>query len=125
MSWRKASRAVLAIATAALAAHSNAATIVCTGTVDQLVYYNPGMIMVRLSSMNTAVFVCSTEATFTAPNAGYSTSPQACKVMYAGLLTAKTANTPIAAMYFDAASVPSSCGSWPEWANAQVRLYVH
>jgi hypothetical protein len=115
----------ISLAAAAHAIQCQAATVVCSGTVEQIAYYNPGLIMVRLSSMNNPVFICSTDAPFTEPNAGYATTVQACKVLYAGLLTAKTTNSPIQAMYFDAATVPSTCATWPAWAYAQVRYYVH
>lgn len=110
---------------AALAWDCNAATLVCNGTVDMVGYHNPGILVVKLSSMNTVVSVCSTDSAWTvSPGVGYSTTIQACKTLYTALLTAKATNAPVQAMYFDGDSLPVSCAAWPAWSSAQVRYYV-
>src|SRR5688572_10815423 len=74
------------------------ATVVCAGTVSQLMYEN-GYVMLKLSSMNTPALICSLDANFEVA-AGYVTSPAACKTMYAALLTAKLSSTPLSNVYF-------------------------
>ncbi len=45
--------------------------------------------MLRLSSMNTSVFICSPDVEWTPAGAGYTTSVAACKALYATFLAAR------------------------------------
>lgn len=106
---------------------AQAATIACAGTVEAVSYHasnTSGVVMVKLSSMNTPVAFCDPEAPWSAPGSGYSVSPAACRALYATFLTAKTSGQSFAVVYFDGDHVPSACSSWPSWPSANVRYYV-
>jgi len=118
-------RQTLALAlTAATAVNALAGNVVCSGTVDVLAYHQPGRLMIKLSSMNTAVFICSTDADWTvAGSLAGTTTPSACKALYATFLSAKLTRAPINNMYFDGDDVPASCNSFSPWMGANVRYY--
>lgn len=105
--------------------NSYAATVVCGGTVDMLSYHANNQLMVKLSSMNNPVFFCDTEAVWTVPGAGYSTSPGACKALYSTFLSARVTGTPISNMYFDGDEVPTACNAWGSWKRANIRHYIY
>jgi len=103
------------------ASQAFAATVVCAGTVSQLMYEN-SYVMLRLSSMNTPALICHVDANFeVAP--GYVTSPAACKTMYASFLSARLSGATLSNVYFDGPSVPASCATWAPWTYAHVRHY--
>lgn len=91
--------------------HSAAAgTVVCEGTVEDLKFHQPGLVGLRLSSMNASMWVCSMNENFTPPGASTIT-PSACKAMYASLLAAKLSNSTLTGVYFDGDQVPTSCNT--------------
>ncbi|SNB46510.1 hypothetical protein SAMN06269301_1977 [Geobacter sp. DSM 9736] len=103
---------------------SYAEAVVCGGTVQTLAYHQPGKLLLRLSSMNTPVYICSTDADWVVPGSlAGSTSPAACKAIYATLLAAKTSGAPIPDMYFDGDQLPANCISFAPWSEANVRYF--
>lgn len=101
-----------------------AATVVCGGTIAELAYHQPGQLMIKLSSMNTRVFFCSTDSVWSVSGSiSGTTSPEACKALYASFLTIKASGTTIASMYFDGDQVPTTCNSFPEWSGASIRFF--
>jgi len=102
---------------------ASAGSISCSGTVDYLSFHAPDTFMIRLSSMNTAVFFCKPETTFTVPGTTYTTGPQTCKALIALFTTAKVTGTEIAGMYFDGDDVPATCSGWGPWKSANIRHF--
>jgi hypothetical protein len=111
--------AVFLIAFGIVPAH--AATIVCAGTVAVLAYHSDGYVMLRLSSMNTEVIVCSLNQTWNF--GGFLTSPAACKTMHASFLAARLSGTPVNSVYFDAPVVPASCTGFTYMEYVSVRYF--
>jgi hypothetical protein len=99
-----------------------AGTVTCSGTVAYLGYHANGTVLMRLSSMNTWVMVCSLDASWdVAP--GFVTTPASCKTIYATLLIARLSGNPVNDVYFDGPSVPAACNSWQTWTSANIRAY--
>lgn len=113
----------LFLSIACLLAHgAGAASIVCTGTVVQLAYHQPGNLFLRLSSMNTAVGICSTDAEWVVPGSlAGNTTVSACKTLYATLMTAKVTGATFANVYFDGDQVPGSCTTFAPWTQVNLR----
>jgi len=103
---------------------------VCPGTVAELSYtleggsYDP-IVLLRLSSMNAPVKVCSLSQNWTI--GVFVTTPTACQLLYGTMLAARLSGTPLNDAYFDfLGSSPSTCTGWPASplnANASVRNY--
>jgi hypothetical protein len=109
---------------ATLVSNAHGATVICSGTVDVLAYHQPGRLMVRLSSMNAPVFICNTDVDYAMPGSlAGTTTPSACKAIYASLISAKLTRTPISAMYFDGNDVPTACDSFGNWKSVNVRYF--
>tara|TARA_R110001599_G_scaffold249359_1_gene449223 strand:- start:11562 stop:11957 length:396 start_codon:yes stop_codon:yes gene_type:complete len=104
--------------------YSNGGTVVCSGKVDSLSYHSPNKFMVKLESMNRAVFFCDADTNWNVSGTGYVTGPESCKTMYSTFLAAKMAGKQIKSMYFDGADVPVNCSSWESWKSASIRHYV-
>jgi hypothetical protein len=102
---------------------ADAATLVCSGKVDILSYHADDQLMLKLDSMNVAVFFCSPERKWTVPGTGYATGPETCKMLYSTFMAAKMADQPIFSMYFDGDQVPASCNDWASWKSANIRHY--
>jgi hypothetical protein len=107
---------------ATLASNVYAGSISCAGTVDEVAYHAAGRLMIRLSSMNLPVFICSTDIEWVVPG-GYSTSTAACKANYAAFLTAKVTRAPFNGVLFDGDQVPGACNAFTYWNNVSVRFY--
>ncbi len=103
--------------------NTSTAELVCSGTVEEVSYHANDQMMVRLSGMNLAVFVCNTETTWTVTGTGYTTGPKTCAAMYSTFLAAKLSGKPINSVYFDGADVPTTCNGWGSWKNANIRHY--
>lgn len=103
--------------------HSYAASLTCIGTVEQLAYHGQGRFMMKLSSMNTPVFFCSSDQEWTVNGTGYKTSVSACKMMYSTFLAAKATKEPMDYVHFDGDDVPSDCNSFKSWANVSIRYF--
>lgn len=117
---------VLVAAMVSLASTAHTATVVCNGTVDLLAFHQPGRLMLKLSSMNVPVFICSTDIDWVvAGSMAGDTSPKACKALYATFLTAKITGAAINDMYFDGDQVPASCNSFASWTQVNVRYYSY
>jgi hypothetical protein len=108
------------------ASNTYAANVVCGGTVAQLAYHQPGKLMLRLSSMNVPVFICSADSEWIVPGSvAGNTSASSCKTLYAALLSAKLAGSTVNSMYLDGDQVPTSCSSFTSWTNVNVRYFEH
>lgn len=105
-------------------ANAYAGTITCSGTVDFLSYHANIGLMLKLSSMNTQVFICNPDAEWNVPGTTYITSPGACKALYSTFLSARVTGQPINSMYFDGDAVPATCNSWGNWQRANIRFYT-
>lgn len=103
-------------------AHAQVATVICAGTVAELGIHSPGKVYVRLNSMNVGVMICSMDSEWGIAGTQYgNTSVSTCKALYATLLAAKVAQTPIQAMYIDG-NVPSTCSGFLPWSPVSVRF---
>jgi hypothetical protein len=118
--FRRTTQVIFLVATMASA---HAGTLTCVGTVDKLAFHSPGRLVLNLSSMNTPVFVCSTDAEWIVAGSGYTTSPAACKALYATFLAARTTGGTLDYIHFDGDQVPASCTSFPAWTNVNVRYF--
>ena len=107
------------------AASASAGQVVCAGTVEVLSYHADGVFMIKLSSMNKPVFFCAPDREWVVAGTPYKTGPEACKMMYATFLAAKSTGKPIDNMYFDGDQVPSSCSGWADWREANIRHYLY
>jgi hypothetical protein len=123
----KASLSVLAALLAlTVTAPVQAATVVCSGTIDWLQFdatSTGGLFSIKLSSMNVAVYFCDPDNSFTGAGSGYSISAATCRSLYATFLAAKVSGTPVTNMYFDGSSVPATCDGWAAWQSANIRHY--
>jgi len=117
-------RIVLPVLLAAVASPAHAGNIVCSGTVEQIAYHQPGLLMIRLSSMNVSTFFCSTDSNW-APAGSLAgvTTPGACKTLYATFLAAKLAGGTLNNVYFDGDQVPTSCNTFPNWTKVNLRYF--
>lgn len=117
-------KGVLSLAVLISSATSYANTVVCEGEIDELAYHGTDRFMLKLSSMNRAVFFCSPDSTWVVSGSGYRTGPNSCQTMYSTFLAAKLAGKRLESVYFDGDQVPSSCNSWGEWSMANIRYFV-
>lgn len=117
------SRAILILISALIATTpAKAATVVCSGTVDFLAFHANDVLLIQLSSMNTAVQYCSLNQDWTvAP--GYTTTPATCKALLATFTTAKAMGSVLSSVYFDGPNVPSVCNGWASWTSANIRYF--
>ena len=104
---------------------SYAATISCTGVVEKIGLHASDRLMLKLSSMNTAVFICKTNDEWSVSGTGYKTSAETCKTMMSMLMHAKTTKAEIGSVWFDGDDVPSSCSNWKNWKSANVRYFLY
>jgi len=127
-------RQVRTLSVALLAASATtpafAGTVVCAGTVTELTYTMEGgsfdpIVLLRLSSMNTPVKVCSLSQNWTI--GVFTTTPTACKALYGAMLAARLSGNAVNDVYFDfSGSSPSTCTGWsytPTQQQASVRNY--
>jgi len=104
----------------------HAGSLVCSGNVDMLAYHQGAGLLVKLSSMNEHVFICSTDNEWIVPGSlAGNTSPAACKTLYSTFLLARTTGTPIKNMVFDGNAVPAACNSFAPWTSVNVRYYYY
>jgi hypothetical protein len=113
-----------ALAISLAASSTQAGTAVCSGTISSLSWHQPGLVFLRLSSMNAPYIVCDLAADHVVPGAIYQvTTPAQCKTLLAQLLTAQAANRPVGAVYFDGDAVNPSCSDVPNWVRASLRHF--
>jgi len=100
------------------------ASLVCSGTVAELWYHQPGAVMVKLSSMNTAVVVCDLNTDWLVPGSlSGTTTPGVCKLIYGALLAANRSGAVVQSMIFDADTLPASCNSFAFFAKTNLRFF--
>ncbi len=100
-----------------------AGSVTCSGTVTSVNYHASNSFMIQLSSMNTPVFFCNTESTFSVPGTTYTTGAQTCKAFIAMFIAARESGRTITAMYFDGDAVPATCDGWGAWSSANIRYF--
>ena len=103
----------------------HAATLTCNGTVEKIGLHANNRLMLKLSSMNTAVFICSPNSEWTVPGTSYKTSAETCKTMLSMLMHAKSTNADMGNVWFDGTDVPSSCKGWKNWKSANIRFFLY
>ncbi len=101
-----------------------AGTLTCGGTVSNIGLHASNQLMVRLSSMNAAVFVCDPTKNWSVPGTTYQTGAETCKTMMAMLMTAKAKGESVGEVWFDGDDVPSSCTTWDNWKRANIRYFL-
>ena len=100
-----------------------AGQVVCSGKVEILSYHSPDSMMVKLSSMNTAVFFCSPDKTWTVAGTNYTTGPETCKVLYSTFMSAQLAGKTVESVYFDGDNTPASCNQFQDWSRFNIRHF--
>jgi hypothetical protein len=100
-----------------------AGTLTCVGEVEELAYHANSRFMLKLTSMNTPVFICNPDSPWQVPGTGYVTSAETCKMMYSTFLAAKMANKVVDYVHFDGDQVPEACDEWGNWSVANVRFF--
>jgi hypothetical protein len=104
-------------------AHSLAGTVVCSGTVDRIAFHSSDKVMLKLSSMDAEVFICSLSSVWANSEGSDTTDPATCRAMFDMLLSAKALGTPVNSMYFDGVDVPTACDQWGAWKSAHIRYF--
>ncbi|NOU49183.1 hypothetical protein HG263_01270 [Pseudoalteromonas sp. JBTF-M23] len=100
-------------------------TIKCTGTVEKLGLHSSNKIMLKLSSMNQAVFICQPNQEWSVPGTNYKTSPEMCNSLLSMLMHAKSTNAQMGSVWFDGDDVPTSCNGWESWKTANIRYFLY
>jgi hypothetical protein len=100
-----------------------AGSVTCSGTVESISFHSNNTFMIRLSSMNTAVFFCSPDSTFSVPGTSYTTGPETCKALVAIFIAARESGRTIQSLYFDGDAVPATCDGWGNWSSANIRFF--
>lgn len=125
MKWLRTRLFVLTFICASFATlNAHAGTVVCSGTVETIAYHSNNQFMVRLSSMNTPVYFCSSESTWNVV-AGFSTGTQTCKMFFAMFLAAKESGRTVNSVYFDSDDAPATCNTWATWKYANIRFFEY
>ena len=103
----------------------HAATVVCSGTIQELAYHQPGRLIIKLSSMNTGVTFCSSDNDWKVAGSLVDgpTTPTSCMLLYSTFLSIKASGTSIKSMYFDGDAVPANCASFKDWGAANLRYF--
>lgn len=103
----------------------HAGTLVCDGTVEQVSIHQPGYVLMRLSSMNTAITICSLNSELVVSGSlSGNTTASACKAIYATMLTARSSGRPMTSVYFDGDAVPTGCGSFVFQTHVNIRYFA-
>jgi len=102
-----------------------AGTLACTGTVEQIGLHAPDKIMLRLSSMNTAVFICSTKNNWSVAGTSYQTGVETCNAIWSMLMHAKSTKAEMGKVWFDGEDVPTDCNQWETWKAANIRHFLY
>ncbi len=104
---------------------SQAATIQCNGTVEKIGFHSSNRIMLKLSSMNTAVFICTPNAEWSVSGTSYTTSPEMCSSLLSMLMHAKATKANMGDVWFDGDDVPANCNAWEGWKTANIRYFLY
>ncbi|MBL1292880.1 MAG: hypothetical protein COB61_003310 [Thiotrichales bacterium] len=102
-----------------------AGTLTCAGTVEQIGLHATDSLMVRLSSMNAAVFVCNPNTNWVVTGTPYQTGAETCKTMMSMFMMAKATGKSVGTVWFDGDDVPQDCSSWGAWKKANVRHFLY
>jgi hypothetical protein len=102
---------------------AQAGTVICEGTVEDLRFHQPGLIGLRLSSMNDFMWICNINEPFNPPGAS-TISTSTCKTIYATLLAAKISKLTVQGVYFDGDQVPSSCSNVQAGGSVFIRHFI-
>ncbi|NRF32773.1 hypothetical protein [Vibrio coralliilyticus] len=108
-----------------LSSSAYAATIQCAGTVDKIGLHASDKILLKLSSMNQAVFICSPNADWTVTGTNYKTSAETCNSLLSMLMHAKSTKAQMGSIWFDGDDVPASCSEWESWKKANIRYFLY
>ncbi|MBW3532989.1 MULTISPECIES: hypothetical protein [Shewanella] len=108
-----------------LTTYSHAATIQCGGTVEKVGLHAPDGIMLKLSSMNNAVFICNPNSEWSVSGTPYITSAETCKSMLSMLMHAKATQADMGSVWFDGDDVPATCSTWEAWKHTNVRYFLY
>ena len=100
-----------------------AGTVVCSGTVLTVAYDTPDRVMLRLSSMDAPVYICSLSSVWSVAGSTNTTDPATCRAFFDMLLSAQALGATVTSMYFDGDSVPAACDQWGAWKTASVRYF--
>jgi hypothetical protein len=107
-----------------LALPAAGASLRCNGTVAEVWYHAPGVVLVKLSSMNTAAMVCEINSDWLVPGSlSGATTPASCKAIYAALLAANRSGALIDEMIFDADTLPASCSEFAFFTKVNLRFF--
>jgi hypothetical protein len=83
----------------------------------------PGLVFMKLSSMNTAAMICRLDIDHSVAGGLYPTSPSVCKSTYAALLAARSTGRQITGAYMDADAAPASCTGFANWTYVSLRFF--
>ncbi|MCG9734738.1 hypothetical protein L1D51_12115 [Pseudoalteromonas shioyasakiensis] len=108
-----------------LAFSVRSATIQCGGMVEKVGFHSPDKLMLKLSSMNRAVYICSPEYKWTVSGTSYSTGPKMCQTMMSMLMHAKATRSDMGSIWFDGDDVPENCESWGAMKKANIRYFAY
>lgn len=102
-----------------------AGTIQCSGTVDKIGIHSSNKILLKLSSMNKAVFICSPSSEWRVSGTSYTTSPDMCNSLLSMLMHAKSTKADMGHVWFDGDDVPANCSEWGSWKTANIRYFMY
>lgn len=81
--------------------------------------------MMRLSSMNAAISICSLNSEWMVSGSlAGNTTASACKAIYATMLTARSSGRPMTSVYFDGDAVPTACSSFVFMTLVNIRYFA-
>lgn len=101
-----------------------AGTLQCPGKVAQIGMHANDKIMLRLTSMNTPVFICSMSERWEVSGASYKTTVEMCKAIFSMFLTAKTTGAEMGDVWMDGDDVGDSCTSFKSWGKVNIRHFM-
>lgn len=104
---------------------SHAGTIQCNGTVEKIGMHASDKLMLKLSSMNQAVFICKPNSEWSVSGTEYTTSPETCNALLSMLMHAKATGAQMGDVWFDGDDVPATCSSWESWKSANIRHFLY
>lgn len=85
-----------------LSVNAAAGSLVCSGTVDSVAYHGNDKLMVKLSSMNTAVFFRDPNKAWSVTGAsGRVMNSETCKAVFSMFLSARATKEVISRVHFD------------------------
>lgn len=116
LNWLKQGFVVLVLS---VGSATHAGSLFCTGTIIEMGVHTPGLLLVRLSSMNARVVMCSIDTAYSTQGGPSITAPT-CEGMYANLMAARASGQTVQLM-MDGDAVPAQCSSFIEWTYVGLR----